>query len=564
MNLRDMRYLALTVSAAALSGLFVFFGIRDINPIILGDEYIYAFNSKNFEFFTQSPLGNYSNPLFELSYAAVGVCGSEFYSCAKGLNLAFLTVFISTLIYCLRSILPVWLAPILSASLMLSPMQVYASMFLPESMMFASIGAVLAVFLWAQKQLSFWPWFILGAAIAVSASVKPHSIMFALAIGIYMLFARAGAFQNLKGRFLRIASVLGAAILARLALGFILAGPSGIDFLGRYVNDSTTSKLLGEVAKGPANTEGLRPIETATGQFLTHFSSLTLAILAMTGLAMILVVAVITWTRGFRIENETLRAFVFLSGLALAVYVIGVALFSGWVSGTGDDHEFRVLMRYLDVLIPFITIAGLAAAFYLAGAKTEKPNVLIRWTIATLTVAISTAAFTDFFASKEVQIADAPYLAGLITSIETIQWGGVVLALSAVAWASFPITAPYGILTLSLVLSVFGGQAALSQYQLARGDDSRIERAGDYLRHAINSGKTDVEILATSRFDATGALFWSDSQSRIDYEMLPPQTVAAEGILSREYVLSIGAVEPGQDYLLIDKGQGFKFWQRQD
>lgn len=564
MSTRDFRYFLLTVSASVLSGILVFFGIRDINPIILGDEYIYAFNSKNFEFFASSPLGNYSNPLYEFAYSAVGACGSQFYTCAKTLNLVFLTIFISTLIYCLRSVLPMWVAPLLAASLTLSPIQVYASMFLPESMMFASISTVLALLLFAQKQLSMWPWFILGFAIAASAAIKPHAIMFAMAIGIYLLFARARAFQSLRDRVYRIATLVGVAIGTRLALGFTLSGPGGVDFLGRYVNESTTDKLLGGVATGPANTAGLRPIETAAGQFLTHFSSLTLAILAMTGLAMVLVVAGATWIPGFRIEDETLRAFVFVSGLALAVYVVGVALFSGWVSGTGDDHEFRVLMRYLDVLVPLITVAGLASAFYLSASNLVKPNLIVRWVIASLTVAVSTAAFTDFFAAKEIQIADAPYLAGLITSIETIQWGGVVLALSAVAWASFPSTAPFGVLALTLVVSLFGGQAAISQYQLARGEDSRIERAGEYLRGVLGSGVRDVEILAVSRFDATGVLFWSDSPKRLDYTMLPPQTVASEGILDSKYVLSIGAVEPGQEYTLLDNKQGFKFWERND
>lgn len=564
MKFNDIRYLASLSISGALAAVYIFFGIRDINPIILGDEYIYSYNSRNFQFFSPAPLGDYSNPFFELIFSSVAICGPDFYSCAKALNLFFLVVFLAIVLYILRLTIPLWMGLVLMVSIMVSPLQVYASMFLPESMMFASLAAVLAVFVWAQNQSKVWPWLTLGAAIALSASIKPHTLMFAVAIGIYMCFAKATAFTSLRGRALRIVSVVGSAVVVRLGLGLVLSGPGGVDFLGRYINASTVDKLGGAVATGAANTQGLRPIETATGQFFTHASSLSLAILAMTGLSLVFVLGSVMWMRGFRITDPSLNSVVFLVGIALFVYLIGVSFFSGWVSGTGDDHEFRVLMRYLDVMVPLVTIGGAAAAVYFARASREKANVFLRWTMAVAIIAVSTAAFTDFFASKEVQIADAPHLAGLITSYETLQWGGVAVAAAAIAWAAFPKTAPYGVLLLTVILSLFGGQAALSQYQLARGEDSRIERAGEHLRGLLETGEIDIEVIATSRFDATGTLFWGSGSSRIPYSILPPQTAAPSGLLSSNFVLSVGAIEPDQRYELIDNGQGFKVWQRRE
>ena len=562
----ELRYFAVLNLTILASAMYLFSKVQNINPIILGDEYIYSFNARNFSLFEPSPLGNYSNPLFELVFSSVELCGSGFYTCAKGLNIFFLGVFIFLVLFALRNFIPIWIAGLVAPALMLSPLGAYSSMFLPESLMFAGIGLAFFFLLEAIDNPGYRPWVFLGLSMAAVTSVKPHALMFVFGIFIFLGITKSSAFYSFREKVSKVLLVALVFIFGRLSLGFLLAGPSGFDILGRYVNDSTVDKVLGEEATGPAST-GQSPMQTSLEQFPEQFFSLALATLAFTGLALVLIAGSMAWLPGFRVSDERLAAATFSVAISYVVYLIGVALFAGWVSGTGDDHSARVLMRYLDVMIPIISIVGLANGFVAQSNSSSMAPSFLRWPVAVGAIAISNFAFTDFFSRKEIQIADAPFLAGLITSSDAIMFGGVVLAVSIAAWAAFPRTAGYGVASLVIVASILGGNAALSQYELARGEASRIERAGELLAELkpqtiVESSK--IRVFATSRFDATGALFWAQGTSPIPYTIVPPQTNLAIDSVLEEYVLTIGAITAPDAYSLLENGQGFKFWQKTD
>jgi hypothetical protein len=560
----ELRYVAVLLGTTLAAALYVFSRVQSINPIILGDEYIYSFNAMNFSLFESSPLGDYSTPLFEAVFSSVGLCGSTFYACAKGLNLFFLAAFIFLVLFALRNFIPIWVAGLVAPALMLSPLSAYSSMFLPESMMFAGIGLIFFLMLEALERPGYRYWALLGISMAAAISVKPHSMMFTVGVFVYLAVARARSFSSMRERVTKILVTVLTLILGRLGLGILLAGPSGIDFFGRYVNTSTVDKVFGAEATGPSST-GQSPMQTAIEQFPDQLVSLVIATFAFTGLALLLIVGTVTWLPGLRVAEGRLSAATFSVAISFFVYLIGVSLFAGWVSGTGDDHSARVLMRYLDVMIPMISIVGIAFGFGIRANSSKKVPSFLRWPLAVVAIAVSNFAFTDFFSSKEVQIADAPYLAGLITSSDAIMLGGIALALSVAAWAAFPGTAGYGVTALVLASSVLGGSAAVNQYELARGQDSRIERAGEFLanfEHPSPFDNSGLRVIATSRFDATGALFWAQFTSRVPYSLFPPQTTLPDDSNLEGYVLTIGAITPPESYSLLDSGQGYKLWHR--
>jgi len=133
--------------------------------------------------------------------------------------------------------------------------------------------------------------------------------------------------------------------------------------------------------------------------------------------------------------------------------------------------------------------------------------------------ALITPAFTGFFASLTIQIADAPTLAGLVVNTEIFNGVAVVGFIALIVLATFPRYAAWTFAILLPFSMVGTGWQIQDQYQGFRGSLSAADKAGQYLRDNLSQEEIDSTwILATSRFDATNIAIWADS-AVMDYEL---------------------------------------------
>jgi hypothetical protein len=211
--------------------------------------------------------------------------------------------------------------------------------------------------------------------------------------------------------------------------------------------------------------------------------------------------------------------FALFSFIWLFSLMIEIVIFTGWVTGTGDDHTTRVLLRYYEFLFVIVPLAGLSI---FAGGVGARANVWLRWALFFGFATLLTPAFTGFFASLTIQIADAPTLAGLVVNREIFNAVALAGFLSIFVYATFPKLAIWTF-ALVLPLSMVGtGWQIQDQYQGFRGTLSSADKAGQYLRDNLSSDEIDrTWILATSRFEATNIAIWADS-AELDYELLVP------------------------------------------
>jgi phosphoglycerol transferase len=121
----------------------------------------------------EAPHPNY---LFSLVYQTTNLCGSEFYSCAKGLNAIFFigTVFIVWLLG--KQLFGVVAATVASTATALSPISVYVSFFMPDSMYFFLMALSVYLALRVSSKPSIQGWAIVAATLGLAALVKPHAI----------------------------------------------------------------------------------------------------------------------------------------------------------------------------------------------------------------------------------------------------------------------------------------------------------------------------------------------------------------------------------------------------
>jgi hypothetical protein len=258
-----------------------------------------------------------------------------------------------------------------------------------------------------------------------------------------------------------------------------------------------------------------------SGVFSLFGNQFTVHLLVISALMAISVVAL---TIGV-IEIIKLRKLAPVNGLALFTFIwlfslmIEIVIFTGWVTGTGDDHTTRVLLRYYEFLFVIVPLAGLSVLISGAG---ERANVWVRWILVGAFATLVTPAFTGFFASLTIQIADAPTLAGLVVNNFVFDGVAVIGVIALLVLATFPRYAAWTFALLLPFSMVGTGWQIQDQYQGFRGALGAADKAGQYLRDNFDNQEVDATwILATSRFDATNVAIWADSPV-MQYELLGP------------------------------------------
>ena len=510
----------LTLGTLGAIGAWVYSRVWMVNPAILGDEYLYSISARKVGPWDAPPVADFSNYLFNFVYQSTNLCGSAFYTCAKVLNIGFFLGFVLIIFIVAMRFLPFWAAYGFMIAAGLSPLSVYTSMFLPESMYFFFLGLVLIAMLRAIQDFSLQSWALVGITVGLASLVKPHAWLSAIAIGITLVVIGLGNRDiGFKKTLISGTVFVAAAAVGRLVVGLLVAGPKALGFFGIYFG----ANVIEEVVSGPINPEqpeagGSSPMAGVFELFGVQLNTHLLSVSALMSLAMIgLVVAVIDVIRTRELRPASgfgLFAFIWLGSM-----MIEIVIFTGWITGSGDDHTTRVLLRYYDFLFVIVPLAGVSV---LAAQLQERLNVFLRWGLAIAFGALLTPAFSGFFGTLTIQIADAPNLAGLVVNSDVFNAAALVGIAGVILFATFPKLTPYAFIAILPVTLIGTGWQIQDQYQGFRAELSASDKAGQF----INANFTQQEIdrgliLATSRFDATNVAIWADS-ANIGYEMYGP------------------------------------------
>lgn len=567
-----MSQLAIKHSAGLRSGVAItailsvlgwsFFRMSEVRPAILGDEWVYTMSSRHGELWgtTQDPLGNY---LFNLIYSTTWLCGSDFYFCGKLLNLVFFGAFLTVLLLLALRYLSFFVSVCLVVAFGLSPLSVYISMYLPESLYFSLMGLT-ALFL-SHAIASDKPvnWAYSGLALGMAALTKPHALISLIPLAIFVLIYSVEK-KGTRDFLVRVGSALGGFLVARFLIGFVVAGPKAINVLGTYgLGDAlATATRVAEVSPSQSadSVVGAGPITGVVSLFADQSWVHTQVLVALLGLP----VAILIWSSLSVLQKRRAtdgQRFALLAFIWIVAMTIAIVAFTGWITGSGDDHTLRVLLRYYDFLFPIVVIGALAALSN-EGLATSRPWT--RWVSASLVVAVASPAFTGAFGALQIQIADAPNLAGLVVNRFVFDSISIMLVIGLAVVAFFPGVVRYATLIVAAWTLIATGFQAQGQYIQFRGQDQAADTAGKILYDLRDSiPLEDVLVIANSRFDARVASLWMDSDNPI--LLLNPGAIVptnAEQLV--EYALILGDVSLEGDFDVLLGGDGYQFVRIED
>lgn len=561
--------IAIVVLAAITS--LQFSRVKDINPAILGDEWIYLVTSRHIPWWDQQPSYDFGNYLFNVIFGTTSLCGDQFYTCAKGLNAVFFFGFLVVVFFLLLKLVPFWPSVLFSLGTAVSPIAIYVSMYLPEMLYFFLISLVALSALTAiQRESIFW-WVTSGTFLGLAALAKPHALISLMAFGIFYAAAVLLEHGRRKLRLIQGSAFLTAFVSVRMLGGFILAGPKGLNFLTSYgAGENLRAFVTGNVIEEPPRVSGSLvgsgALEGALGLFgfqsQVHLATWT-AIAAGTAIILPLAATSITywWIREKR-EPTTADRFALLALIWAIVLTISIVLFTGWITGSGDDHTLRVLLRYYD--FAFILAGAASIGWIFSQPKAEMPY-LLRFPLGVGLLAIVSYAFTSAFPRLTVQIADAPFLAGLIVDgfvFNTIGLLSFVTILTFMFWPSILRMAAMGLFFVSMGLT---GYQTFDQYQEFRGELSPTDRAGIAVSDILSSQERSMTlVVGPSNFEAKLASFWMDAltETRVVFEASKPLNLGSiPG--NYKYILVLGTLDTSLvDNEIVAQGDGYILYSR--
>lgn len=534
----------ISVIAAAISVL-QFFRVSPALPTVLKDEYLYSMMSRKREI-EDANLGNF---LFIRLYENTSLCGADFYSCARGLNFFFFTIFLVFIFLTARLFLSRLISFFLAVATGFGPLALHASVFMPEMMYFALVGGSLFFVLKYSSQGGRNLGWLAFASVFLASStlVKPHGVFILVAITVYLVWIRRvemgfSTAMGLSSGFLLVT------LMIKLGLGYILAGPKGLTIFG----DRYTELLLRAFDRFFGNSQAVsgaaqvsqQESQTSLFEFLfTHVALSFLALLFLSAPAL----------GRYERPNKHLFEALLLIGFVTATMVITSSLFATFATASGDDHSDRLLLRYYEFALPFVLVLLIA----LIGTSKWRSTT---WTTIVLAVYVGVFILVYLVSSRTWAIADSVFMYSvLMPDLGFTIWVMAGLVAIYVLFSNPKYSKTTIGISTSLAIGI-SGQIGIS-YQLERNSNAvGSDKAGVYLRENLpyDTDLSKVLFLGSDDKLVEGALFLADLD-RVAYEIYPSGTLLSTESVAENYQVVVQTLGVRLDFLPSDTYQGDGF-----
>lgn len=497
-----------------------------VNVSVLIDEYAYVLDTHY-----QGLLGTgsfYPNHLFQLVYGITKSCGTEFYSCARSMNAVFV-IGSGVVVYLLAKYVSGkrWLAGLVWIGLIFGSFGTYTAYFMPE----AIFNFFMILFFYGLVRLGqsdrIMTWVSLGTLLGVAALAKPHALFVLPALIIYIfLSTRATKSSYMVQSIKRLGSFVGAALVSKVAIGYLIAGEKGLTLFGSYGGVTVDADFISSTA---GLIEGTVFADSTLQNILVTSWGQTLMITMILGFGLAVSVSSVlsSWTR--QAENFLANKFRILFGLSILNMMAVAALFEAWLTLINWMHT-----RYYSYLIPLALIV-LVEGYVRSGIE-AKP-LIKRVVVGIFLVLASVALFT----------AAVPYGANWVDApdfrfhIDNIVLSSILILVSiglAIWWVWDNKTPMLVGLIVASLASTLSGTYISTFLVESFGKDFVHDQLGRVLRNYLPQNEIDKTVLV------------GDNNTTMERALFGSLSGEAKAILAPDDGYDITNVPPGTLWLV--------------
>lgn len=505
---------------------FIFLLLKNsgLYPRIFGDEYTYSLYSRLIPF-SDSKIPGY---LYLAIYRFTSHCGVDFLSCARIFNALFFVGAAPFIYLVARKIANPLPAAWVTGLTLLGPINLYTAHYMPEALYFFGFWLLVWVVLRARLE-AMGDWLLVGLVFGCTALIKPHSLLFAPAMLVYIGYLSITAPQHgLRLALRNLAAFAVTAALAKFLISYLLAGSAGLTLFGTSygeIVDSTTTPGRSHIDLL------LRALSSVQGHLL--------AMCLMLGLPMAITVGVVVKALLNKVPAGDHRNIALFTTLVLGNLIAVVALFSASVSGSGPfERVSRLHMRYYDFAFALLLILVLAQAHF--------PVQIPRKWRALLALIVGLPALYALYTHMlpyTPYYTDSPELRGFTEKKGAFHILGVLSVLCIALWV-YSVQAAgrvflYAFMPLAVVITSVN--ATLTQRQALLPDAA--DRAGEFTRQYLSAEERGRLLIVNADLGAAfRSMFYMDHPrtwvrgiepgAAFDMQSMPPD---------KDWVLVVGA-----------------------
>ncbi|MCC8189922.1 MAG: glycosyltransferase family 39 protein, partial [Planctomycetes bacterium] len=473
--------------------------LRSLNfpPEIFPDVMYYSFAIRKLPF-SQVAFPNY------LYYFVYGIIGwfDDFLLVAKGLNAFFYTASGFFIFRLARMVCDTTTAVLVVLLSLLLPVSTLTLFLLPESMYQFVFWAIVwyLVRYWDSGSLRFW--FTAGALIGGLSLVKVHGLFLLPALALVILFSDGVALQSLFSKQKAKAILLTSAgfLLVKWGMGFLFAGPAGINLLGTAYTSFALEKWNSD----------------AILLFLQHCCTMLwahlMAVCVLVGLPLVVSL------RFVAIPDPAAAIHRRLSLLALAIFsvlVVVSSLFSALLglydTGGSGLEPVTIQSRYYFFVYPaFLILAGGEATRHLAAGLRQLPFRILDLVVFLVAICAVTGQLDGY---ELIKFPHCPEFYALFRNHIWIAMPlGCLFLAPLAAWCGgrFRWAARwyfYCAVPVYVIISCFGFHGMISRHS-ARTDSFALAAAA--VRDLVGDEITDVAVFSQHQKFGSFYLYHSD------------------------------------------------------
>jgi phosphoglycerol transferase len=485
-----------TVVLVAAGLVFVFLIIRNcgLRASVFNDEWTYSEYSRLAPA-SQAPVPSY---LFFLLFSTTRFFGDGFLECARIYNALFFAIALVFIYAVCRFYVSRTLALVVALLSVLAPIDNYSAYFMPESMYFCAFWGLTWFVL---KSVDRSPWILgigTGCITGLMALIKFHAVF--LLPGLTAFFCLAWPMKTptwTSGKVVRTLA-LGAAAFAitRFAIGYLLAGPSGLKLAG-HLYSSIGSSFSARAELSPILASAWHSL---AGHLLVVCLILPVPIAAILCTRSDSKISV----RNFGANSRLLHIY---AGCILVPLLLVAALSTAmFANGSPYDTVDRLHLRYYNFAFPLFYIV---AACEFSSASRPAPS-RIRIMTAVLLAGVGLAIILGALWKYTPNIVDSPELA-VFYAHQTFLTGAAIAIIAVLIWSVEPRIG--AILYLLVFLPFFfGGSDQSALYELSGKRVASVnEEAGRFARQLLGTQTSSLSVVASDLIGAYEALFYIDN-----------------------------------------------------
>lgn len=531
-----------------------------INPAIVPDERIYSLYSRHL------PMSEASIPdyLFYWVFNSTNLCGPNFYTCGKAINLLFFVG--AALIVYLIAIrgLPSWGAWLVAVATLASPLGYYASFFMPEMMFFFATMVVIYFLVRLEPNSGWKDWAALGLVLGIASLTKPHALFLGIAIAflaVYFKFSDKHSVSWMKA-ILNVASAGLASVFSKFLLGFIFAGVNGLTLFGGSYSSSLIDAATQKQLKADEAVEAAQGIEVTARNSSNGFEIFFEQIFGhIAANALMYSAALALGFLAFRSSQKgsyVRKVFVVVASVMISG-VLTIALFSVVVSAAQSDHSERIMVRYYDYLIPLSYIVLIVSSYALFRGDKKKSGV---WNVIAIAIpsTLAVVALSTKLSPFKPAFYDGTSLQGILNS-PALGWS--ILIVGVIAGIGFTLnkTLAFGLVAfIALPLLSVGATASAAQsLELSKSRD-RFDFAAEFTRGYLQPDELDaLTVVSYENYPLSRTLMQIDNPGTDFRKIEKGQTVDADSLeQGKDWVLLIGDTYINKPSCLRHLGTGYQ------